>query len=354
MSAVLFLRDVDIVKVLSSMQQVYVWQMDRSRGLIVLGLVVWFRVYGALSCPVRCTCHFGIESIEAVCPDAELSSYPAAGLPASTTSLTIQFTNLSSISAHDLGATPLLQELHLPGNRLSSLPENLFTGLNHLHTVDLTGNQLQELPARVFYHAPLLNLVLKDNRLSSVDADVLPTNSNLTWLDLSGNKLKKIPSALLQRLNRLETLHLSQNLLESIPSETFHSLHALERLHLEENKLQSLDTKAFGHNSSLTHLFLQKNKLQSLPAMVFHGLDRLQYLDLSENQLTFLSPGTLGLGISVVELTFNPWHCDAKIEYLWKRLNNVAVQSEPRCASPEALKDKAIVELTRKELGLAD
>lgn len=217
-----------------------------------------------------------------------------------------------------------------------------------------SGNQLKELPARVFYHAPLVILVLKDNWLTSVNADCLPANSNLTWLDLSGNKLRKIPSALLQRLKHLQTLHLSQNQLEELPAETFPSLNALERLHLEENKLQSLDAKAFSHNANLTHLFLQKNKLESLPATVFHGLDRLQYLDLSENQLTFLTPGTLGLGISWVELTFNPWHCDAKIEYLWKRLNNVAVQSEPKCVSPETLKDKAITALTHKDLGLTD
>lgn len=217
-----------------------------------------------------------------------------------------------------------------------------------------SGNQIQELPARVFHHAPLLNLVLKDNWLKSVNADWLPVNSSLTWLDLSGNKLKKIPSALLQRLSHLKTLHLSQNLLEALPAESLHSLYALERLHLEENKLQSLDTKAFSHNANLTHLFLQKNRLRSLPTTVFHGLDRLQYLDLSENQLTFLTPDTLGLGISWVELTFNPWHCDAKIEYLWKRLKDVAVQSEPRCASPETLKDKAVAALTRKDLGLAD
>lgn len=237
------------------------------------------------------------------------------------------------------------------------MAEVLFVNINFLCVCGFfpLGNQLQELPARVFYHAPLLNLVLKDNWLTGVNADWLPTNSNLTWLDLSGNKLKKIPSALLQRLSRLETLHLSQNLLEAVPAESLHSLHALERLYLDENKLKSLDAKAFSHNANLTHLFLQKNKLQSVPATVFHGLDRLQYLDLSENRLTFLTPGTLGLGwISWVELTFNPWHCDAKIEYLWKRLNNVALQSEPRCASPETLKDKVIAALTPKELGLAE
>ncbi|KAM9435606.1 uncharacterized protein Hap1MRO34_001716 isoform 2-T2 [Clarias gariepinus] len=324
------------------------------RGLLALAVMLSFRCHGALSCPVRCTCHFGLRSVEVVCPDAELSRYPSDSLPGNTTSLTIQFTNLSSVSAHELGVTPLLQELHLPGNGLSSLPEDLLTGLHHLHTIDLTGNQLKELPAHVFYHAPLVNLVLKDNLLTSVNSDWLPANSSVTWLNLSGNELRKVPSALLQKLSHLETLHLSQNLLETLPSESFHFLHALERLYLEENKLKTLENETFTHNTNLTHLFLQKNKLQSLPATVFHGLDRLQYLDLSENQLTFLAPDTLGLGISFVDLTLNPWNCDAKIEYLWKRLNKAAVQPEPKCAAPETLKDKVIAALTRKELGLEE
>lgn len=322
--------------------------------LLVLTIITSSRDHCVFSCPQRCTCHFSSKSTEVVCPDASLSHFPNDSLPGNTTSLTIQYTNLASITTHELRATPLLQELHLPGNRLSTLPADMLMGLPHLHTIDLTGNQLADLPAQVFYHAPLLNLVLKDNLLTSASADWLPSNSNLTWLDLSGNRIMKAPFALLKKLGRLETLHLSQNLLEELPADSLHSLPALERLHLDSNKLQSLDAKAFSLNANLTQLFLQKNKLESLPAMVFHGLDRLQYLDLSENSLRFLAPETLSLEISWVELNLNPWHCDAKMEYLWKRLNKQSVQSEPTCASPESLKDRAIATLTRKELGLAD
>ncbi|KAL7872011.1 hypothetical protein SRHO_G00069940 [Serrasalmus rhombeus] len=322
--------------------------------LLVLVIIVSTSYQGAFSCPQRCTCHFSSRTTEVVCPDASLTHFPSESLPGNTTSLTIQYTNLKNISTHELRATPLLQELHLPGNGLSSLPAEMLKGLPHLHTIDLTGNQLRDLPPQVFYHAPLLNLVLKDNLLASASADWLPSNSNLTWLDLSGNRLIKAPFALLQNLGLLETLHLSQNLLEELPADSFQSLPALERLHLDENKLQALDAKAFSCNTNLTHLFLQKNKLKSLPATVFHGLDRLQYLDLSENRLQFVAPGTLGLSISWVELNLNPWHCDSKMEYLWKMLNKKSVQSEPTCATPEMLKDRAIATLTRKELGLED
>lgn len=217
-----------------------------------------------------------------------------------------------------------------------------------------TDNELRELPAYVFHHAPLLNLVLKDNRISNIHPDWLPNDSNLTWLDLSGNHLMKFPMTQLQSLSHLKVLHLSQNKLEELPVGCLDAHPALERLHLDQNKIQSLDVKAFSRSANLTHIFLQKNRLDSLPPTVFQGLKRLEYVDLSENRLQFLSPGALDINTSWVELTFNPWHCDTKIEYLWRKLTMESLQSEPKCAAPENLKDRVIATLTRKEMGLPE
>ncbi|XP_030628467.1 leucine-rich alpha-2-glycoprotein [Chanos chanos] len=321
---------------------------------LTLTTAVVFSCYGALSCPKECSCHISNKTVEVVCHQPTMDRFPGESLPGNTTSLTIQYTNLSAITGHDLRAIPLLQELHLPGNKLSSLPEDLLMGLPHLHTLDLTGNQLKELPPRVFHHAPLLNLVLKDNLLTITHADWLPKNSNLTWLDLSGNSLRKAPVVLLQNLRHLVTLHLSQNQIEELPLGTLSPLSSLERLHLDENKLQSLDASAFSHSTNITHLFLQNNKLKSLPANVFHGLKRLEYLDISENALRFLAPGTLDTGVSSVELSLNLWHCDAEIEYLWDWLKRKADAADVKCASPESRRDRKIVTLTRTELGLTE
>ncbi|XP_026878443.1 leucine-rich alpha-2-glycoprotein [Electrophorus electricus] len=324
-----------------------------SRALLVFAVIFCLGCKGTFSCPKRCTCHFSNKTTEVVCPDVSLSRYPSDSLPGSATSLTIQFTNLSNVTAPDLRATPLLKELHLPGNRLRSLPADLLAGLTHLHTIDLTGNLIQELPPHVFHHAPLLNLVLKDNLLTNVSADWLPRSSSLTWLDLSGNQLKESPTGLLHRLTRLEVLHLSQNHLQELPADSFHSLFALERLYLDGNKLQALDSKAFSGNANLTYLFLQKNQMDTLPPAVFHGLARLHYVDLSNNRLRFLAPGTLPAGIGWVDLDGNPWHCNAKLAPLWMWLNSHSGRSEPKCASPEGLKGRVISKLTSTELGLS-
>ncbi len=107
--------------------------------LHVLSVMVVFCCRDALSCPKLCTCHFSAKTTEVVCPDAGLSHFPGDGLPGNTTSLTIQFTNLSVLTSQHLTAIPLLEELHLPGNKLSSLPADLLKGLHYLHTIDLTG-----------------------------------------------------------------------------------------------------------------------------------------------------------------------------------------------------------------------
>ncbi|XP_016380969.1 leucine-rich alpha-2-glycoprotein-like [Sinocyclocheilus rhinocerous] len=313
-------------------------------------MTVVFCCRDALSCPMRCTCHFSAKTTEVVCPDADLSSFPGDGLPGNTTSLTIQFTNLNL----HLTAIPLLEELHLPGNKLSSSPADLLKGLHYLHTIDLTDNELQEIPAYVFHHAPLLNLVLKDNRISSIHPDWLPNNSNITWLDLSGNHLMKFPMAQLQSLSHLKVLHLSQNKLKELPVGCLVAHPAQERFNVDQNKIQSLDVKSFCCSGNLTHIFLQKTRLDSLPPTVFQGLKRLDYVDLSDNRLQFLPTGTLDINTSWVELIFNPWHCYAKIEYLWRKLTMESLQSEPKCTAPENLKDRVIATLTRKEMGLPD
>ncbi|XP_048841593.1 leucine-rich alpha-2-glycoprotein [Brienomyrus brachyistius] len=317
--------------------------------------------YGSLSCPHVCTCHFSSNATEVACSNITFAVFPYDRLPSNTTSLFIEFTNLSSIFAHQLEAVPLLQELHLSGNQLRSLPEDFLQGLVHLHTLDLTGNRLEHLPAAVFNHAPLVNLVLRDNMLLTADAEWLPASSNITWLDLGGNRLSSMPTKLLQELTRLERLDLSNNLLEKLPAGILDSLPHLQRLHLERNRLSSVDQSTFQHSSNLTHLFLQENQLYKLPAALFQGLHHLDVLSLNDNQLRSLPSGlldklpALGCGAGQgVDLSQNPWECKADVVYLWKWLRDhqkvVFFPENIQCDSPESLRGRPILHLTEEEL----
>lgn len=330
--------------------------MNARHTLVVLWWVYF--LHGTLSCPTLCKCY--PKKGEVVCNEVPLTEYPSEGLPKNTTMLTIQFTNITSISEQHLHATPLLEELHLYSNHLHSLSSHLLRGVPKLHTLDLTENKLTNQPADVFSHAPLRSLVLKNNLIDKADAEWLPDNSSLTWLDLSGNRLTNIPTALLQKLPRLESLDLSNNHLEKISAGSLSSLTKLERLKLQNNKLHTLDESILQSTRNLTYLFLSCNKLNKLPQNLFQELTQLRILNLDDNQLSHIPPGLLdqlnSLDEQGLDLTSNPWLCDRKVEYLWRWLQKnkkkVFLAESVTCAGPQDLAGRSIISLTESELNL--
>ncbi|XP_059212876.1 leucine-rich alpha-2-glycoprotein-like [Centropristis striata] len=309
----------------------------------------------AHSCPDLCSCFFSPSGAEVEC---SLSSLPHDGLPSNTTRLSIQSTNLSSISAADLRAVPLLTNLQLYHNNLSSLPADLLQDVPLLNKLDLTGNQLVSLPANIFSHESLRSLVLKNNRIEKADAEWFSGNSSVTWIDLSGNRLTSVASALLQKLPNLENLDLSDNNLQDLQADALQSLHHLEILNLAGNNLISLNPTIFSHNLKLSQLFLQENRLRELPATLLQGLQHLELLLLNQNQLQHLPPGLLDQikpSFRMI-LARNPWVCDEKIVYLWRWLtahrDNIIFLEAVACSAPEALKHRQVASLCDSELGL--
>lgn len=310
------------------------------------------------SCPRLCSCSFSSSGAEVVCSHSSLNHFPADGLPASTTLLAFQSTNLSTVAASDLSAVPFLSKLQLYHNSLKSLPSDLLRDVPRLATLDLTGNQLAHLPPDVFNHTQLHSLVLKTNLIEKLDAEWFTDNSSLTWVDLSENRLADIPSTLFHKLPHVKTLDLSYNNLQDLQPEALNHLHSLESLNLAGNKLKTLQPTTFTNTLKLSQLFLQENQLQELPPTLFQGLQHLEFLLLNQNQLQHLPSGLLGERNSAfqVTLTGNPWVCDDKIEYLWRWVNlypeNVLFLDEVTCSSPETLKNRKLLSLTEKELGV--
>ncbi|MEQ2158417.1 hypothetical protein GOODEAATRI_012105 [Goodea atripinnis] len=311
-----------------------------------------------VSCPALCKC--SPRRMEVVCNEVPLTEYPTEGLAENTTMLTIQLTNITSISEHHLKATPFLQELHMYGNHLESLSSHLLRGVPQLHTLDLTGNKLSDLPVDAFSDAPLQNLVLKNNQIKRADAKWFPKNSSLTWLDLSGNHLTEISVGLFQRLPQLENLDLSNNRLEKISVNSLDPLTKLERLNLQDNKLETLNESVFQYTHNLTSLFLTRNKLTKLPQNLFQGLTRLIHLSLDNNQLSHIPKGLLdplsSLEDDGLDLTVNPLLCDREVEYLWrwlqKKKKKVLLADNITCALPESLAGRSVISLTENDLNI--
>uniref|UniRef100_A0A3Q3NI36 Glycoprotein IX (platelet) n=1 Tax=Mastacembelus armatus TaxID=205130 RepID=A0A3Q3NI36_9TELE len=72
-------------------------------------------------------------------------------------------------------------------------------------------------------------------------------------------------------------------------------------------------------------------------------------LHVQDNRLTSVSPGHFDrlVGLKKVSLSGNPFHCDCRIQYLrnWLLKNRAIVLTEPTCASPSSVAQRAISEL---------
>lgn len=289
-----------------------------------------------------------------------LTDYPAEGLPTNTTMITIQFTNLSSITEQQLSLTPRLLELHLNNNRLRDLSPHFLRGVPLLRTLDLTGNQLSVLPADVFAHPTLTNLVLENNQIEEADGSWLPENSSLTWLALSGNRVTTLRAALLRKTPSLVNLDLSDNRLERIEAKSLDLLTKLERLNLQGNMLTSLDGDLFQNTSRVGYLFLSRNKLGSLPQDLFQGLTELKALSLDEIQLSHVPQGLLDPLVNLdnggLDLASIPWVCDRELEYLWRWLHKneekVSLPETVACAEPPSLAGRSVMSLSENDLKL--
>nr|ABB21069.1 variable lymphocyte receptor A [Eptatretus burgeri] len=101
-------------------------------------------------------------------------------------------------------------ELHM--NKLSSLPNMAFHGLQSLTYLSLSYNDLKTLPPGVFDHLVALGtLNLNNNQLQSLPNGVFDKLTSLTKLGLNSNQLKRVPEGAFNSLEKLALLQLDTN-----------------------------------------------------------------------------------------------------------------------------------------------
>ena len=194
-----------------------------------------------------------------------------------------------------------LADLNLGFNSLIALPEGVFDGLSALQTLKLHENSFMELPGGLFVElsgtprqpARLDSLWLQGNRLRTLPEDVFRGLGNLKVLLLDRNSLIVVPEGVFGELSHLQMLDLGENSIASLPEGIFQGLSSLEWLQLDHNRLTGLPGTVFSGLSYLEQLDLSANSLAALPAEIFQGLSSLEELRLDGNRLAALPPGLL-------------------------------------------------------------
>lgn len=207
------------------------------------------------------------------------------------TTINLSFNSLQTLQL-DHHSVPLLQELLLQGNLLSSLDLHTFRRLPSLKHLELQQNQLQVCgPARTppgcltFSSMEKLRFLnLSENAVTNLPPNAF-AGTPLNVLDVSLNPGLDMDNVSLSGLDSLVHLSLKKNNISSV--QDVWSLRSLRHLDLSDNQLVALPPLG---RAALETLNLQRNRLQSLDAATMSSLLRsLRTVYLGSNPLSCCS-----------------------------------------------------------------
>ncbi|XP_036438336.1 leucine-rich repeat transmembrane protein FLRT2 [Colossoma macropomum] len=256
----------------------------------------------------------------------QLDEFPL-NLPRNVRVLHLQENNIQTISRAALAQLPMLEELHLDDNSISTVgvEEGAFREAVSLKLLFLTKNHLSSVP--IGLPADLKELRLDENRITEIDEEAFQNVTSLQRLLLDGNLLED----------------------EAIAPGTFQNLVNLKELSLSRNSLTAPPPLLPG--ASLIKLNLQENQMHNIPVTAFAGLGKLERLEISNNLLQALPLGVFDGLISLTHISVrnNHWRCDCSIKWVIAWLKSLPSSLNARgftCHKPERVRGMVIRELT--------
>lgn len=193
--------------------------------------------------------------------------------------------------------------LDLEHNRVTALPDGIFSNNPKLEVLVLNDNRLNVLSSATFAGTQIWYLDLQRNSLFYFNADwFTPINSTLLSLNLVGNGMSYLPVATFTNLRNLEELEIGLNPFMFIPNDAFAGLSRLEYLAMFQNDISQLQSSWFEDLTSLQGLHIQQNSIDSLPAGIFSHMMALVDINLSQNNLSTLHANAFGNVASLASL----------------------------------------------------
>ena len=152
--------------------------------------------------------------------------------------------------------------------------------------VDLTHNRIEILLPNAFSHFLVcLELRLGFNKIWSIENQTFNGLDRLKVLHLNKNHLDSLEPGMFSGLARLETLDVCCNVIRTIGAGTFLQLSKLQVLDLKHNEIHTLSFAMVAGVTSLRELYLEHNKLLTLDSTVLQHFSRPFSLSIKGNPL---------------------------------------------------------------------
>ncbi|KAL0275587.1 UNVERIFIED_CONTAM: hypothetical protein PYX00_003397 [Menopon gallinae] len=216
-----------------------------------------------------------------------------------------------NITRDTFSTLPSLQVLNLACNKIKHVDQNAFRMNPTLHAVRLDGNQLTDINGVFSNMHGLVWLNVSDNRLSYFDYSFLP--KSLEWLDMHKNGITELGNYYYERRNgiQIKMLDVSFNKLTEIGETSIPD--SVETVFLNDNLIHTIKPNTFLLKTNLSRVVLYANKLQRLDLAAL-----------------VLQPVPEGRELPQFYIGGNPFFCDCTMEWL-QRINQLShVRQHPR------------------------
>ncbi|XP_073334852.1 transforming growth factor beta activator LRRC32 [Pagrus major] len=222
----------------------------------------------------------------------------------------LSFNSLQSLTFKE-NTLPLLEELFLQGNDLTTLHHQVFQRLPSIRHLQLQQNYLEICSSDQIQQDPA-----DQDQQDPADCVSFTSVPNLQFLNLSKNNLRTLPANTFTN-TPLKVLDLSLNPGLDMDQQSLSGLeHSLVHLLLRENNISSLNTD-LSSLTSLRHIDLSTNQLTTLP--VWNRESSIESLNLQNNNLVTLESSTvlvLERSLKTLYMGSNPLSCCSNLDFL--------------------------------------
>lgn len=219
--------------------------------------------------------------------------------------LTLSNNNIVRIESHHFSGMYALHQLLLDSNRIEYIHSQAFENVTNLQDLGLNGNELGGVPTGLGKLRFLKSLDLGKNRIESVSNSSFEGLDLLYGLRLVDNHIVNISRDAFSTLPSLQVLNLASNRIKYVEQSAFSSNPTLKAIRLDANELTDI-SGVFTNLQSLIWLNVSSNNLVWFDFS--HLPHSLEWLDMHDNQITELGnyyDVRSTLKIKMLDVSFN-------------------------------------------------
>ncbi|XP_070497788.1 chaoptin-like [Chironomus tepperi] len=190
------------------------------------------------------------------------------------------------IEAETFAACGNLWRVILSFNRITRVPDQLFSNSPLMTIFEAHVNQIQQIGTNAFAGTQIRTIGLTDNQISDFNPHIFdPIAGTLQELYINLNLLTSLPPGAFNRLNNLVELDLSSNNFRDIPADAFRYLTRLDSLILNNCSIETLNPEWFASLNALTELRIDNNHIHNIPDNIFTDIQQLSVFSMAGNQI---------------------------------------------------------------------